>query len=292
MMNILNIAAYKFIQLSKPSLPPLQNQLKNKAIELGIKGTILLSTEGINLILAGEKQSVENYQSFLSEISEFNDLTYKKNFSTYQPFRRMLVRIKKEIISIGNPDINLKQQSAPYVTPDELHEWYKKGKNMVVLDTRNDYEVRLGRFENAIDLDIKTFRTFPEAISNLPNHLKEKTIVTYCTGGIRCEKATLVMREKGFKHVYQLEGGILNYFEKCGGDYYSGECFVFDKRVALDSNLNETETGMCYSCGEPVTIDYQVESELCPYCHQNRNGKRYIQTSSQKKNQSKKKTSI
>jgi predicted sulfurtransferase len=179
------------------------------------------------------------------------------------------VRLKKEIISMGCPEIEPEKQTAPHLEPVDFKQWYDEGKDMIVLDTRNDYEIRLGTFEAAMDLGIDHFRQFPEAIKKLPESFKKKPVVTFCTGGIRCEKAAELMKREGFEQVYQLNGGIINYFEQCGGDHYEGECFVFDKRVALDPALQETQAVQCYKCREPLTIDQLQEcGSECPYCHQ------------------------
>ena len=264
-MNIVNIAAYKFVTLQETELPVLRTVLKAEALRRELKGTILLSTEGMNLILAGERQNITAYQSFLATYSTFQGLVYKESISDRKPFTRMLVRIKKEIISMGHPEIQPEHLSAPHISPTELKQWYEEKRDMVVLDTRNDYEVALGTFENAVDLHLETFRHFPDMIALLPDAMKEKPIVTFCTGGIRCEKAAVFMLNHGFKEVYQLEGGILSYFEQCGGEHYQGDCFVFDQRVALNSQLQETEITQCYDCRTPLTVEDQKLAG-CPYC--------------------------
>jgi len=264
-MNIINIASYKFVALAKDNLPALRTELREKAMQCNLKGTILLSTEGINLILAGLREDIEAYKKYLDSYDFFQGLVYKESTSDYKPFTRMLVRIKKEIISMGRSEIKPEHETAPRISPEEFKRWYEERRDMIVLDTRNDYEVALGSFDDAIDLNLETFRSFPDAIELLPASMKEKPIVTFCTGGVRCEKGAELMRRKGFKNVYQLDGGILNYFEKCGGDHYHGECFVFDHRVAIDTTLNETDTTQCYSCRSPLTIEEQT-SKVCPHC--------------------------
>ena len=273
--EVINVSSYRFVKLDKEGLPKLREQLKEQAVALTLKGTILLSTEGINLFVAGTNEQIESFRTFLYQWPEFNDMWFKESPSAHQPFTRMLVRIKKEIIAMGHDEIIPEQETAPYVQPEELKHWYEQGKDMLVLDTRNDYEISLGTFDDAYDPNITTFRDFPAAVEQLPEEYKNKTVVTYCTGGIRCEKAAQLMRNKGFKDVYQLEGGILNYFEKVGGEHYQGECFVFDKRVAVDADLKETDTKMCFSCRQPLPMDLQSDNEICPHCNKNRNGKRY-----------------
>ena len=261
-----NISAYKFISLEASKLPDYREKLLSKAILLDMKGTILLSTEGINVFLSAPRQVMDEYIIFLETYEEFRDLPYKDSFSDYQPYRRMLVRIKKEIISMGCEEIKPEEKTAPYVSAQEFKRWYDEGKDMVVLDTRNDYEVQLGTFDSAVNLDIKTFRAFPEAVKLMPDEVKEKPVVTFCTGGIRCEKAAEYMLRHGFKNVYQLDGGILKYFEECGGEHYDGDCFVFDQRVCLDSDLNETDVTQCFVCRMPLTVDQVRDDQLCVYC--------------------------
>jgi UPF0176 protein len=261
-----NISAYKFINLEATNLPVYREKLLSKAILLGMKGSILLSTEGINVFLSAPRQVMDEYIIFLESYEEFRDLPYKDSFSDYQPFRRMLVRIKKEIISMGCEEIKPAEKTAPHVSVQEFKRWYDEGKDMVVLDTRNDYEVQLGTFDSAVDLDIKTFRAFPEAVKLMPDEVKEKPVVTFCTGGIRCEKAAEYMLGHGFKNVYQLDGGILKYFEECGGEHYDGDCFVFDQRVCLDSDLNETDVTQCFVCRMPLTVEQVRDDQLCLYC--------------------------
>lgn len=218
--SIVNIAGYRFVTMREENLPVLRVDLKTQASACELKGTILLSSEGINSFLAGTRENIDTFVAYLRNIPEFQDLHFKESFTDYQPFNRLLVRLKKEIIPMGNTNVVPSKNTAPYLSPEELKKWYQEKRDMIVLDTRNDFEVSLGTFENAMDLHIAHFREFSDAVDLLPEALKEKPIVTFCTGGIRCEKAAELMSQKGFKNVYQLDGGILNYFEKCGGDFY------------------------------------------------------------------------
>lgn len=263
-MEFINISAYQFVTLSESEFPALRKQLKETADACRLKGTILFSVEGINCFLSGAREDIEAYKEFLASYPMFSGLEYKESVSDHQPFSRMLVRLKKEIISMGRSEVEPEKKKAPYLTPEMLKRWYKEKKDMIVLDTRNDYEVEMGTFENAMDLNIESFRDFPNAITLLPEAMKKKPIVTFCTGGIRCEKAAQYMLDQGFEEVYQLHGGILNYFEKCGGDHWDGECFVFDKRVALDPQLKETSTTQCYNCRGVLTV--AQKSNACPRC--------------------------
>ena len=268
-LEFLNVAGYKFDPLE--NLDSLIPKFQNKCDELGLKGSVYLSPNGINFSIAGTEENVDTYIKFMEEDSRFRDIPLKKTFSETQPFRRMKVRLKKEIISLGRDDINPSELTGNYISPKELFEMYEKKEDVIVLDTRNEYETRVGIFENAIDLQLDTFRDFPSAIETLPVEYKDKQIVMYCTGGIRCEKASAVMMKAGFSDVKQLKGGVLNYFKETGGAYWNGDCFVFDERVALDKELNETEYIYCYICREPLSAeekespDFKI-NEYCPYC--------------------------
>ncbi len=268
-MKITNIAAYKFIELNE--LAALRLVLKELCITQGIKGTILLSAEGINLSLAGTKDTLQIIKDWLAADGRFADLYYKESYSNEQPFNRMLVKIKKEIISMGVPTICPQYEPAPRISPQELCAWLDAGKEITLLDTRNEYEVRLGTFQNALTLPLEHFRLFPQIAKVLDPALKDKPMVTFCTGGIRCEKAAPLLQSYGFREVYQLEGGILEYFKTCGGKHYEGECFVYDRRVALNAALAETDTTQCYACLKPVSIEEQqlpsyVPTISCPAC--------------------------
>lgn len=266
-MSFINIAAYKFVTIPEADLLGLRERYRREAQALNLKGTILLSTEGINLFLAGQVEGVSALKALLAETPAFQDLHYKESLSAQQPFNRMLVKIKKEIIAFGIDTIHPEHNTAPYISPKTLKEWYEEKRPIAILDTRNDYEIRLGCFDGAIDLGLQHFRDFPAALAKVDPALKEQPVIAYCTGGIRCEKAAALMLEQGFKEVYQLEGGILNYFEQCGGKHYQGECFVFDQRVALNSELAETNTVQCFSCRNPLTIKQQdIYQQICPYC--------------------------
>ncbi|MDP6224139.1 MAG: rhodanese-like domain-containing protein [Candidatus Poseidoniaceae archaeon] len=265
----LNIAGYKFVVLDDRDA--LRQPLKAQCDELGLKGTILISHEGINIFVAGPEQSIVAFRAYLSKDERFGDIDFKESYSEHQPFNRMNVRLKNEIISVGIPNFDRVESMDGRILPKELHEKLLNGDEVVLLDTRNTYETRLGTFHNAIELDIDTFRAFPQAVSELEESLKDKEIVMFCTGGVRCEKASVIMKDAGFANIKQLEGGILGYFEHVGGDYWDGECFVFDKRVALLPDLTETGTTICFACREPLTPKEQlhpayVPGESCSYC--------------------------
>ncbi len=236
-----------------------------------------MSPEGINLFVAGERSAIDSLLAELRSIAGLSDFEPKVSVSAEQPFRRMLVKIKREIIAFGVEGIEPGRATSPKLAPRELKRWLDEGRPVTLLDTRNDYEVRLGTFENAVTLGIDHFRSFPAAVRELPAEMKQQPIVMFCTGGIRCEKAGPLMEREGFEQVFQLEGGILKYFEECGGEHYAGECFVFDRRVGVDAGLAETENGLCFHCLEPLTADdlrdaRYVEGESCPRCYLERGG--------------------
>ena len=238
MPAIVNIAAYQFVDLAQKPLLVWCLDFKTQTQSLDLKGTILLSPEGINLFLAGTAENIASFKAYLQyRLPELGRLNYRETYSAAQPFKRMLVKVKKQMISY--PDLTTPTEGgrAPYLKPEMLKTWLQERQaHLVLLDARNTYEVAVGSFQNAIQLGLKHFREWPEALQKLPECLKEQTVVTFCTGGIRCEKAAATLIQRGFKSVYQLEGGILNYFERCGNAYYEGGCFVFDERGAIDAN--------------------------------------------------------
>jgi UPF0176 protein len=267
--SVVNIAGYKFEPLDDAI--DLISIYQQKCDELLLKGTMLISKNGINFSIAGTQQATDYFIDFIEEDNRFLDIPLKVTYSETQPFRRMKVRLKKEIISLGKKDINPREMTGERISPEALKNLLDKKEEVLVLDTRNEYETRVGKFENAIDLNLDTFRDFPKAIESLPEEYKDKQIVMYCTGGIRCEKASAVMMKAGFVDVKQLEGGVLEYFKETGGAYWEGDCFVFDERVALDKKLNETEYIYCYICREPLSAEEKVSpdfkiNEHCPYC--------------------------
>ena len=270
MPNFTNIAAYRFAALTE--LKTLREHLTALCKVWNQRGTILLSTEGINLCVTGDQANIELLLVELRAIPGLEDLKAKYSQSDHQPFRRMLVKIKKEIISFGIEGVDPVGKPSPKLAPAELKRWLDEGRPITLLDTRNDYEVKLGTFRNARTLDIERFREFPGAVASLPEQLKHQPIVMFCTGGIRCEKAGPFMEMQGFEQIYQLDGGILKYFEDCGAAHYDGECFVFDDRVGLDPTLDESESVQCYACQSPLTAAEQADARYvvkrsCPYCY-------------------------
>lgn len=266
---VTNLAAYRFVELA--GLKELREDLVGLCKGVGLKGTILLSTEGVNLFVAGSGEAVDVVMERLREIPGLEDFEGKVSESEDQPFRRMLVRIKKEIIAFGVEGVEPGRRTSPKLQAKELRRWLDEGRKITLLDTRNDYEVKLGTFAGAVVPDIQKFREFPKAVREMPEEMKDETVVMFCTGGIRCEKAGPFMEMEGFKNVYQLDGGILKYFEECGGAHYDGECFVFDQRVGVDPALRETDTAVCYACQAPLDAEDQkdvryVAGLTCPHC--------------------------
>jgi UPF0176 protein len=239
---ILNLSTYRFTPLN--DLPALREHLFQAAHARGLKGTVLLAEEGINLFLAGPAEGVRGWLALLREDPRFAGLEAKESWSETLPFQRLKVKIKREIIRMNQPAVQPAAGRAPAVDSGTLARWIGQGHDdagrpLLMLDTRNGFEVDAGAFEGAVDWRLAKFSDFPAALAAHRDTLARHTVVSYCTGGIRCEKAALVMQAAGLPHSYQLEGGILKYFEETGGRApgWRGRCFVFDERVALATDL-------------------------------------------------------
>ena len=240
MSPILNISAYLFTPLASPEA--WRAQCHDQASSRQLKGTILIAPEGINLFLAGQPEQLEGFLQWLRAQDGMAGLGGKKSWSAEQPFGKLLVKVKREIIRMNHPTIAPAQGRAPAVSPADLQRWLDQGHDdqgqaLVMLDTRNAFEVGHGKFAGALDWGLDKFSEFPQAAQEHLADLQGKTVVSYCTGGIRCEKAAIYLRELGLTEVYQLDGGILQYFEDTGGAHFEGDCFVFDERVALAPDL-------------------------------------------------------
>jgi len=240
MKPILNIAAYQFVRLE--ALEDLRVQMLDALNSHQLKGTILLAGEGINLFLAGQALQTREFLVWLRSDQRFSAIEVKESWSDEQPFNKALVKVKNEIIRMNHPAIQPETGRAHFISPSKLAEWLDRGTDdlgrpVVMIDTRNQFEVEYGSFENAVHFNIQKFSEFPEAIKAHQAELADKTLISFCTGGIRCEKSGLYMREIGIEHSYQLEGGILKYFEDVGSAHYQGSCFVFDEREALEPTL-------------------------------------------------------
>ncbi len=272
--GFLNLSGYLFVDLPVNDLVAIRSELLATCRQLGVRGTILLSPEGVNVMLCGLEAEARSAAASIRTVPSFASIWLKESWSESITFSRMLVKIKHEIIPVGDSSIRPAHRTGRYLEPESLRTWYDEGRDFTIIDTRNDYEVEIGSFENAVDLELSNFRTIASKLEELAERdpsLLDRPVVTFCTGGVRCEKVTPIMMKIGFRDVYQLEGGIINYFERVGGAHYSGECFVFDKRVAIDATLRETETTQCYVCQHVVTADEQltpayVPGVSCPYC--------------------------
>ena len=269
-----NIAAYKFVGLddTEAMRPKFQAICK----DLCLKGTILLTPEGINLFLSGPRLAIDDFLAWLRSDARLSDIDIKQSYSGEQSHKRMLVKLKREIITMRMPLIQPENGRAPAVQAATLKRWLDRGvdddgKPVVMLDTRNAFEVDVGTFDNTIDYRIDKFSEFPDVIAAHQSELEGKTVVTFCTGGIRCEKAAIHMKNIGFDSVYQLDGGILKYFEDVGAAHYSGDCFVFDYRTALNAQLEPAATVQCFACRAVVTPRQQLSplyiyEVSCPHC--------------------------
>ena len=240
MESILNISAYKFVGLSDTA--QWRESIRSQARSFELKGTVLLADEGINLFVAGAPPKVRAFIAWLTAHAVFADLPVKESWSEAVPFGKLLVKVKPEIIRMNHPTIRPQAERAPAVDAKTLARWLDAGvddagREVVTLDTRNAFEVDHGRFEGAHDWRINKFSEFPQALQAHRAELEGKTVVSYCTGGIRCEKAALLMAEAGIANVLQLDGGILKYFEETGGKHFEGDCFVFDARGTLNDTL-------------------------------------------------------
>lgn len=267
--QLVNIAAYRFAPLR--NLKRVRSDLQAWGKAWGLKGSIVLSPEGIHFTVAGGAEENERLLQRLRAIEGLENLSPKVSQSAGPPFRRLLVRIKKEIVSLEVEGVDAAHKTAPKILPEALKTWLDEGREFTLLDLRNDFEIRLGTFEKAVPIGVQRFRDFPEAARFLPSNLQQKPIVLFCTEGIRCEKAGAFLSKEGFKNVLQLDGGILGYFEKVGRSHFRGDCFVFDPRVCLDAQLQRTADAQCLACSTPLTDEEQKddtyeEGRSCRYC--------------------------
>lgn len=263
-------AFYRFVSL--PDFEDLRGPLRQRCEDLGLMGTILLAQEGINGTISGREKPLRRFFGRLAEDSRFAGLTFKESWSDEMPFYRMRVRLKKEIVTMGVPGIDPNDKVGEYVAPEDWNELIGRD-DVRLIDTRNDYEIHLGRFKGAEDPDTRSFREFPEWVDKELDPSKDKHVAMYCTGGIRCEKATAYLLEKGFENVYHLDGGILNYIESTdrSESAWEGDCFVFDNRVTVDHDLAEGNYELCPACRMPLSVEEKQSSRFeknvsCPKC--------------------------
>jgi UPF0176 protein len=269
-MSFIVATFYKFVTL--PDFAQKQSSLLAYCQTKEIKGTILLAKEGINGTIAGSRQNIDATLAFLRSDPRFADLVHKESEAKISPFKRMKVRLKKEIVTLGMPEIDPNERVGTYVNPQEWNELIAD-PDVIVIDTRNSYEVRIGTFKRAIDPQTYSFREFPEYVRQKLDPSQHKKVALFCTGGIRCEKASSLLMKEGFQEVYHLKGGILKYLEEIPSQtsLWEGECFVFDERIAVQHGLETGTYQMCRSCGHPISdedkasLEYE-EGIACPYC--------------------------
>ena len=271
MRNHLIVAIYKFVPL--PDYRDLRDKLAQVCTQQKLLGTILLAAEGINGTIAGKEANIRAFLSYLEQDARFDNLSLKESWSPDNPFLRMKVRLKKEIVTLGQPNIDPNKKVGTYVKPEQWNELISRD-DVHVVDTRNNYEIEVGTFHRAINPDTDTFRQFPEWVEGTQNLEKKKAVAMFCTGGIRCEKATAFMLEQGFEEVYHLEGGILKYLETIPKteSLWEGECFVFDDRVTVNHDLKPGSYDMCHGCRCPISIEdknspHYIQGVCCPRCH-------------------------
>ncbi|MDX1459608.1 MAG: rhodanese-related sulfurtransferase [Xanthomonadales bacterium] len=268
--GVLVAAFYKFVEL--PDYAQIRKPLQQRCADLGLLGTILLAAEGVNGTVAGPERAVRRLFERLREDPRLSDLAYKESWADEAPFYRMKVRLKKEIVSLGVPGIDPTRRVGRYMAPGEWNSLISR-PDVRVVDTRNDYEVHLGSFTGAENPGTRSFREFPEWVDRHLDPERDRHVAMFCTGGIRCEKATAYLLEKGFEHVYQLEGGILNYLEQVDADQslWEGDCFVFDNRVTVDHQLKQGDLEVCPACRMPLTEEDRASDKFelhvsCPRC--------------------------
>lgn len=238
MSRILNIATYRFVAVDDPA--SLKAEWLPKAEAIGLKGTILIAREGINLFLASAETTVRSFLAMVNDDARFANLDIKESWSDAVPFKRVKIKIKREIVTFRQAGVDPVNAPAPFIQAADLKRRLDAGDDIVLLDTRNDVEVEKGTFNNALFWGNRNFTEFADAAREHVSELENKTVVSFCTGGIRCEKAAPFLQSLGVKNVLQLEGGILRYFEDVGRDHYTGDCFVFDERRAVDSSLERS----------------------------------------------------
>lgn len=271
-MNKITVCAlYKFVRLN--DFEAIRPRLLNVMETNDVKGTLLLAEEGINGTIAGTQSSIDTVLAFLRSDSRLSEFPFKNSFVDENPFPRTKVKLKKEIVTMGVEGIDPNLTVGTYVKPQDWNALISDPEVLLV-DTRNDYEVEIGTFKNAVNPNTETFREFPEYVAKNLDKTKHKKVAMYCTGGIRCEKSTAYLKEQGFEEVYHLEGGILKYLEEVPKEetLWEGECFVFDGRVAVDHDLSQGSYDQCFACRYPITEDdkksaHYVKGVSCHRCH-------------------------
>jgi len=263
-------ALYHFVSL--PDYKGLQAPLAAHCNAQGVKGTLLLAAEGINGTIAGTREGIDSVLAYLNADERLAGFSHKESFDSEMPFVRMKVKLKKEIVTMGVEGIDPLQVVGTYVEPKDWNELIND-PDVVLVDTRNDYEFELGTFKGALNPNTKSFREFPQYVADNMDPGKQKKVAMFCTGGIRCEKSTAYMKEQGFEEVYHLKGGILQYLEDVPKEdtSWEGECFVFDNRVSVDHDLQPGDYDLCHGCREPITAADKLSEKYtlgvsCPRC--------------------------
>lgn len=255
-------AVYKFTPILHARIEVIHDEVVSFCSQHGVKGLFLLSSEGCNGTMAGSPEAIDAFKEWLGNIPEFKGALWKDSDSEVAPFKRLKVDIRDEIVTLKKPDLVPQSTNNNHLSPKEWHETIESEKeDILLLDTRNFYETDIGKFKGALDPNLRHFSEFPKFVktSEIP---KDKKILMYCTGGIRCEKALIYMQQEGYENVYQLEGGILNYLKEYPQGEYEGECFVFDHRVSVDADLKPTKQySLCPHCGNPGKE--QIECDEC-----------------------------
>ena len=270
MQNITVCALYKFVRLE--NFEQLKTPLLNVMLNHDVKGTLLLANEGINGTIAGPKSGIDAVLSHLAKDERLGEVSHKFSFADENPFQRSKVKLKKEIVTMGVEGIDPTLTVGTYVKPKDWNALISDPE-VLLIDTRNDYEVEIGTFENAVSPNTETFREFPEYVANHLDKNKHKKVAMFCTGGIRCEKSTAYLKEQGFEEVYHLEGGVLKYLEEVEqqDSMWQGECFVFDGRVAVKHGLEQGQYDQCFACRYPITeeekqSEHYIKGVQCPKC--------------------------
>ena len=268
--DIVVTALYKFTRFD--DYQQYREPLRQMMIDNEVRGTLLLACEGINGTISGDRSGIDTVLAYIQQIPAIGTVDYKESFTDTQPFFRTKVKLKKEIVTMGVEGIDPLQSVGRYVKPSEWNDLISDPE-VLLIDTRNDYEVKIGTFKNAVNPKTDTFREFPEYVKTELDPSKHKKVAMFCTGGIRCEKSTAYLREQGFDEVYHLEGGILKYLEEVPAEQslWEGDCFVFDNRVAVNHNLEKSNYDQCYACRMPITEEDKehpayVKGESCPHC--------------------------
>ena len=290
-MKLIVAAFYKFMKI--PDYRDKRQPLLYFCQERAIKGTILLAKEGINGTIAGSREAIDEVIAFLAQDFCLTDLEVKESQTELMPFDRMKVKLKKEIVTIGLPEVDPTEEVGTYVKPEDWNELISEPE-VVVIDTRNDYEVAIGTFKGSINPKTESFRDFPEYTCKNLDPNKHKKVAMFCTGGIRCEKATSYLLDRGFKEVYHLKGGILKYLEEVPPEesMWEGECFVFDDRVTVKESLQPGSYELCYACGHPISEADKKSpkySEIlsCPHCFDKLTPEKIAQQQQKKQQRSK-----